>query len=274
VAVGLPAGTYVSYVLATSSTGTQRVLTVKLLVDVDSISSVVDSAGYRAQSMASEELVTLFGVNAAASAQKASVPLGTSLGGTSVSLTDSAGVTRAAQLLYVSPTQVNLLTPAGMASGAGTLTLTNSAGQKANLAIQVDPVAPGLFSADQTGKGVAAAVVLRVADSGTSSTSLAATCDGNTGQIVANPIDVSNSGDQVYLSLYGTGLRGRSTLAAVRVTVGGNPVEVQYAGAQTEFPGLDQINIKLPSALAGQGDAAIVVTIDGKMANPLAVRIR
>jgi uncharacterized repeat protein (TIGR01451 family)/fimbrial isopeptide formation D2 family protein len=275
VVASLKTGTYISYVLVTSTTGSQRVLTVKLLVDVDAVTSIVDSAGYRSQSVAPEELVTLFGVNAAERAVKANaLPLDTNLGGTSVTLTDSAGVTRAAQLLYVSPTQVNLLTPAGMASGAGMLTLTNSADQKASLAIQVDAVAPGLFSADQTGKGVAAAVVLRVAASGASSTSLAATCDSNTGQCVPNAIDLSNSGDQVYVSLYGTGIRGRSTLAGVRVTVAGSPVDVQYAGSQSEFPGLDQINIKLPSSLAGQGDAAIVVTVDGHAANPVTVRLR
>ncbi|MBK7601951.1 MAG: hypothetical protein IPJ07_26880, partial [Acidobacteria bacterium] len=57
------------------------------------------------------------------------------------------------------------------------------------------------------------------------------------------PIDVSDKNDQVFLLLFGTGLRYRSALSNITALVGGIPVEVLYAGAQGDFPGLDQINL-------------------------------
>jgi uncharacterized protein (TIGR03437 family) len=60
----------------------------------------------------------------------------------------------------------------------------------------------------------------------------------------------------------------------VQVTVGGLPATVTYAGAQSQFPGLDQVNISLPSALAGSGNAAVVLTASGIAANTVYVSIR
>jgi uncharacterized protein (TIGR03437 family) len=274
VVTSLATGTYVSYVLVVTSTG-QRVLTVKLLVNVVAISGVVDSAAYQSHAAASEELFTAFGLNEATHTLKAdSLPLGTSLGGTSVTITDSAGSTRPALLLYVSPTQVNFLTPAGLAFGPGTLTLTNEANQKSTTAVQIGSVSPGLFSADQTGHGVAAAGVLRVAENGTSSTALTASCGATSGECSAVPIDLSNPSDQVYLSLYGTGIRGRSALSQVVVTIAGVPVEVLYAGTQSQYPGLDQVNVKLPASLAGKGDITISISVDGQAANVVRLVLR
>jgi virginiamycin B lyase len=270
----LTAGSYVGYVLATSAAGQQRVLTVRLMVDVVSITGALDAAGFRGPSLASEELATAFGFNQAVDAKvAASLPLDTTLGGTTLTITDSAGIVRAAQLLYVSSTQVNFLTPAGMAPGPGTLTIENSIGQKGAMPLTIQTAAPGLFSAGQNGKGVAAAVVQRYASGGSVSTSLAAACD-SAGPCSPIPIDVGNPDDQVFLSLYGTGIRGASALPAVSVTVGGIPVEVLFAGAQPQFPGLDQVNVKLASSLAGKGDVVVNVTVDGHAANPVSIRIR
>ncbi len=61
--------------------------------------------------------------------------------------------------------------------------------------------------------------------------------------------------------LYGTGIRGRETAQA---TANGQPVEILYAGAQNEYPGLDQVNLKLPATLSGPVE--IQLTVDGKTA--------
>jgi virginiamycin B lyase len=268
----LKSGAYVSYVLATSS-GQQRVLTVRLMIDAVSITGVMDGAGFR-PSLASQEMATAFGFNQAVDARLATVlPLETTLGGTTLTITDSTGVARAAQLLYVSSNQVNFVTPADMAPGAGVLEIANSTGQKGTMPVTIDTAAPGLFSADQNGKGIAAAAAQTYAADGTVSGSLAARC-GGAGPCSPIAIDVSNPADQVFLSLYGTGIRGASGLAAVSVTVGGVPVDVLFAGAQPQFPGLDQVNVKLSPALAGKGDAAVKVTVDGHVSNTVTIRIR
>jgi uncharacterized protein (TIGR03437 family) len=80
--------------------------------------------------------------------------------------------------------------------------------------------------------------------------------------------------EQVILVLFGTGFRWRQSLDAVRVTVGGEPAEVLYAGLQLRYPGLDQLNVRLPRSLAGRGEVEVLLEVDGKAANPVTVSVR
>jgi hypothetical protein len=72
--------------------------------------------------------------------------------------------------------------------------------------------------------------------------------------------------------LYGTGVRGRSSLAAVTCAIAGVEVPVLYAGPQGVYPGLDQVNVALPSSLAGAGQTTVVLTVDGVRASPLPIQ--
>jgi uncharacterized protein (TIGR03437 family) len=94
------------------------------------------------------------------------------------------------------------------------------------------------------------------------------------GGYVGLPIDLTNPGEAVYLLLYGTGLRNRGSLGTVSVTIGGEPVEVLYVGPQGQFPGLDQINVRVPGRLAGRGNVEVRLSVAGRMANPVTVRFR
>jgi uncharacterized protein (TIGR03437 family) len=79
----------------------------------------------------------------------------------------------------------------------------------------------------------------------------------------------------VFLTLYGTGIRGRRSLTDVRATVGGLAVPVTYAGAQGSIAGLDQVNVgPLPRALAGKGVVDVVVSTGGFHSNPVQVEIQ
>jgi uncharacterized protein (TIGR03437 family) len=49
---------------------------------------------------------------------------------------------------------------------------------------------------------------------------------------------------------------------------------VLYAGQQGDFVGLDQVNLRLPRSLAGLGDAGITLTVEGKPANLVSIRIK
>ena len=135
------------------------------------------------------------------------------------------------------------------------------------------PVAPGLYSADTTGQGLAAAGILRVKAGGSQIYSQVDTYNATTAQYVAEPIDLSTPADQVYLVLYGTGIRGRSSLGGVTVAVGGMNLPAIFAGAQG-LPGLDQVNVLLPNSLAGKGIVAVVLTVDGQTANQLTITIK
>jgi uncharacterized protein (TIGR03437 family) len=77
----------------------------------------------------------------------------------------------------------------------------------------------------------------------------------------------------VYLILYGTGIRNAGS-GQVTVNIQGLEVPVSYGGPQTQFAGLDQVNVLLPRALAGTGVANIVLSAEGKAANTVYVSIK
>jgi uncharacterized protein (TIGR03437 family) len=78
----------------------------------------------------------------------------------------------------------------------------------------------------------------------------------------------------IYLSFYGTGIRGASGLANVFATIGGVRVQALYAGAQTQIPGLDQINVPLPLTLRGSGMVDVTVTVDGVKSNTVQIIVQ
>ena len=85
---------------------------------------------------------------------------------------------------------------------------------------------------------------------------------------------MSVEGEDVFLLLFGTGMRGFTS--QVTATVGGENVKVLGPGPVTHsiFVGLDQVNIgPLPRSLAGRGEVEIVLTADGKAANAVTVAI-
>jgi len=200
--------------------------------------------------------------------------LPTSLGGTQITVTDSAGTNRAAQMFFVSPTQVNYLIPAGTVAGTATVSINSWSGALSRGTVQINQVAPGLFTANSNGSGVPAAVAERILANGSRSTVPVAIFDATQSQFVPVPIDLGTANDQVFLAAFGTGFRFRSALTAVTATIGGTPAEVTYAGPQNDFVGLDQANIRIPFSLAGRGDVDVVFTVDGQMANTVRINIK
>src|SRR5215467_9253523 len=93
-------------------------------------------------------------------------------------------------------------------------------------------------------------------------------------KFVSVPIDLGPATDQVFLLLFGTGIRNNNGLTGVSATIGGAPCVVQFAGAQGGFAGLDQINLLLPRSLAGRGEADLILTVEGKQANTVRVNVK
>lgn len=235
----------------------------------------VSAANYQGAALAAEQIVAAFGTGLATATQVAMTqPLPTSLAGTTVRVRDAANVERLAPLFFVSATQVNYLVPEGTSLGQALVTVLAGDGATSQAVVRVDAVAPGLFTADATGAGLAAANVLRVKLDGTLIYESVARFDTTQNRFVAIPIDFGADSDQLFLLLYGTGFRNRSALSAVSVKIGGADAEVLYAGAQGSLAGLDQINARLPRSLAGRGDVDVVVTIDDKVVNTAKVGFR
>jgi uncharacterized protein (TIGR03437 family) len=187
-----------------------------------------------------------------AAAPSANWPL--TLGGATVTVTDSTNANLSAQISYASSTQVNYRMPPSAAAGVGKVTIA-AGGASVSGTVNIVPTYPGIFK--QTADGLASAQVLVVQGS-------AQTYQN----VTAAPISLATG--QVYLILYASGI-GTATATA---TVNGAPTAVQYSGAEGVYPGLDQVNILLPASLAGAGRVTIVVTAGGKPSNPVYVNIQ
>ncbi|MGE0131653.1 MAG: SBBP repeat-containing protein [Blastocatellales bacterium] len=230
------------------------------------------AASFDRASLAVESIVSAFGSNLAPAVKIAdATPLPTTLAGATVKVRDSRGVERQAPLFFVSPNQINFQIPPGTSTGLTTITSTDANGNSASGVEMITNVAPGLFSANANGQGVAAAVVLRIRADGSQSYEPVAVFDQSQNRFVARPIDLGPATDQVFLILFGTGLRNHSALSNVNAKIGAEDAEVLFVGAQGGFVGLDQINLRLPRSLAGRGEVDVVLTADGKPANAVKV---
>jgi uncharacterized protein (TIGR03437 family) len=237
--------------------------------------SNVSAADYRGGLLAPEQIIAAFGLNlATATAAAATLPLPTLLGGTVIRVRDNAGTEHLSPLFFVSPAQVNYLMPGGMVQGPATVTILAGDGATSLAIVEIGVVAPGIFSADASGSGLASAQVLRVKANGTQSFEPVVRFDPAQNKIVAVPIDFGPETDQLFLILYGTGMRFRSALSNVAAKIGGTDVGVLFLGAQPSLSGLDQINLGLPRSLAGRGEVDLVMTVDGKNANTVKINFK
>ena len=260
------------------SSGNQPLINfmIRAVVSVPPQFAAVSAASFTAGGeLAAEAIAAGFGSGLAnGTAVAATLPLPTTLGGASVRVRDSAGTERLAPLFFAAPMQINFLLPPDTANGAAAITVTNGATTVAAGTVQVDAIAPGLFAANANGQGVAAATVFRLRADGSQRFESAVQFDQAQQRFVAVPIDLGPEGDQVFLILNGTGIRRRSAVTAVTASIGGANAEVLFAGPQTDFVGLDQVNLRIPRPLAGRGEVDVRLTVDGKAANLVRVNLR
>ena len=232
----------------------------------------VTSAAGSSTDLAASELATAIGSNLAAQTAKAdSVPWPTSLGGVTVQVTDSGSATRTAGLLFVSPGQINFQIPAGTALGTATV-VVNNGGTTFTAHVQIRPTSAALFTVNDL--GVAAATAVRIVISTRIQSPVPVfQCVDTPGSCRLVPIDPGLDAP-VYLSFYGTGLQGRSSLDAVQVKMGNQTVTPTYVGPQGQFPGLDQVNVPLVLGLRGAGEVNVTVTVDGVTSNAVKIAVQ
>ncbi len=239
------------------------------------IESILNAGSYSAGPLASDEYAVAFGANfSTTTAQSRSAALPATLAGATVTVTDSIGASRAAALFYVSPTQIDFVVPEGLASGSATVTVNNSAGSHVSLAAAIAKVSPSLFTADSSGTGVPAALSLSYTNGASPQILPVFSCSGSPAVCTATPINLGSASTNVFLALFGTGIRGRSGLSGVSVTLGGVALQVTYAGAQGTDAGLDQINALIDRSLIGMGALTLQLVVDGVAANPVTVDIQ
>jgi uncharacterized protein (TIGR03437 family) len=238
--------------------------------------TTVSGASFLAGPLAAGSIASAFGTRL--STERHTPPAGQvflATPGTTVAIEDAAGAQWNASLYSVSPGQVNFLVPAAAAPGNAAVTITAKDGAASKARIQIAAVSPGIFQLDLS-TALAAANVVRVkADQSQSIESVYQV--GPAGDVRARPIDLGPATEQVYLTLWVTGVLKAQSVA---VTVGGQDAGVIYWGPQrlsagVNLVGMEQVNIgPLPRSLAGAGKVNIVLTADGQTANPVQVSVK
>ncbi len=202
---------------------------------------IANAASYDATQVARGSLVALFGTQlSTVTASAATAQLPYEFNGVTVKV---AGI--AAQLIYVSPAQINLVLPLNLAPAESVDFSINNNGVISTGKVKIVDVAPGVFTISGDGKGKAAAQCGKLSP------------DGLTFPLSAPPCDVGNASQYHTLVLYLTGVRNAQ---AVTVKIGDQTLIPSYSGPQPDFPGLDQINISLVTELAEKLDQEITVT--------------
>jgi uncharacterized protein (TIGR03437 family) len=178
------------------------------------------------------------------------------LGGTRLTVKDAAGEERPARIVRVSWSGVTFIVPPGTASGLAVVTVTSRDGYVSQGYLDVravEPAEPG-FSPYFSGYAV------RVRN-GVPTVEPAFQLCRNGWWCFS--VDMGPESDEVYLIVLTTGLRNRTSVGNVRILIGDQPATVDYAGAQGEYAGWDQMNIRLPRSLAGRGLLTMQMAVDG-----------
>jgi len=155
-----------------------------------------------------------------------------------------------ARLFYNGSNQINALLPSDLPAYP-TVTIANADGQDTTHFLTASAV-PAVFTLDESGGGPAAA---RHA----SNQSIVST---------ANPAVAGE-----YIEVFATGLDTPPPLNQLHITLGGAPITAQYAGPAPGYPGLDQINIRIPAGLS-PGPQPLIIQAGAVVANTTTVAVR
>jgi uncharacterized protein (TIGR03437 family) len=218
----------------------------------------VSGSGSAAQAIAPGEIVVLFGNSLGPATLTVNAPSKTAFGSQLAGTTVSIGGTNA-PIVYTSSSIVAAIVPYEVFGQTSVpVTVTYNGKVSAVTTLPVATSAPGIFTANSSGSGQAAAL----------------NQDGtlNSG---SNPAHI---GDIVTLFATGEGQttpNGKDGLLAVgpsypapiqpvNVTVGGLPAMVAYAGAApTLVAGVMQVNVQIPTGVAATGAVTVVLNVGG-----------
>jgi uncharacterized protein (TIGR03437 family) len=182
--------------------------------------------------------------------------LPTSLDGVSVTLNGTS-----AYVYYISPTQVNVLTPPNLAAGEVSVQVDNNGSKSAIAYVQAQQYSPTFF---EFGAGpYVVAVHLNSGDVGPTSLYPGLTTPAQPGETIV--LFANGFGPTSTTLVTGSETQSGSLPTLPVVTIGGIQATVEFAGLVS--PGLYQFNVVVPSN-APAGDDTIVATYNGLSTQP------
>lgn len=244
--------------------------------------TTVSAASYREEN-APESIVSAFGNGLAFGTTIAiTQPLPLSLWNVSV-LIDG----RQARLFFVSPNQINYQIPADTPSGLANVVVTNQGEVVSQGSLVVSNVALSLFTADASGQGAPAGLLLRIKSTGEQVYESLVRFDPAQNRLIPAPI-VRRAGEQLFLILFGSGLRyapnsdgndANGVAERIEAIIGGVNAPVIYAGAAPGYVGLEQINVQIPDILMANPNTTVTIRVRDvlntlKQANSVTISIQ
>jgi uncharacterized protein (TIGR03437 family) len=216
------------------------------------------NAGSYVTTAAAGTIAAAFGSNMATRIEVAKgLPLPTTLGGVTVMVDGEP-----AGLFFVSPQQVNYQVPEGVLPGSAQVTVMRDGAVVAQGALNLDVVAPSLFTLDASGNGTPAGILLRVKANGQQAY-----------ETLTKSAIKRQPGDKLFLVLFGTGWSGAEDSDGnaangfaenLQVTIGNSNAPVLFAGKAPGFAGLEQMNIEIPSNVSGSNLNLLIKVNDGE----------
>jgi uncharacterized protein (TIGR03437 family) len=215
-------------------------------------------------SLAPGELITLFGsgLSSTSMSMAGGQTFPSSLGGVSVSIDNLP-----CPIFYVSPTQLSVIVPYGVASnqtGLANIQVTNNGVQSNVVQMYLSDSAPGSFSQAQNGIGSAAALhangnLISSSDPAQPGETIAMFLTGL--GTVTPPItdgDLGPTSPLSYSDLYNAGNLTVYFNDYGENGTAGNPGNITYAGLAPELAGLYQLNVQVPTSGLASGDSVYV----------------
>lgn len=243
--------------LVTSQSGFVSILLNMPLAPGENTIAAVESSATPLALVAPGSLATLFGSGLSAGTEASPILSGT-LAGTQLQVRDAAGQTLPAELLYVSPNQINFRVPPATAIGDATIDVANGTGAFVRMGLaQVDAAAPTLFGC-----------------AGINSIIAAAEPGADTFTFEPPPCPGDQLRFPAIVTFYGTGFAG-ATVDNTQVWVHGFPLKPLYVGSAGTVPGLDKVVIRVEQKdlVQSQGDffdsyaSWVYITLAGRKTN-------
>lgn len=207
----------------------------------------VSGASFSKDRIASNGFISIFGLDLANTTADGN--LATNVGGTTVTIGQSL-----AKITYVSPTQVNAIIP-NLPAGPVKITVESPL-NKVTDTIVLQSIAPDIFALNQQGTDALAGTLQVNRDLSTSYFPL-----------TTNGVVFGSPADAYFLLLYGSGIRKHDPTKEAYALIGGDKINLVYAGAQGQYEGLDQVAVPIPVSLAGRGTLNVQIFIDGAASN-------